>query len=554
MRAPLAPALALLGAACVTGQAVGTAGTWQLPAVTLSAAGGAASNAQVASGPAGVATAVWRRSNGTHFIIQASRYLSGAWSAPVDLSAPGENAYAPQVAVDAAGVATVAWAREDGFNLVVQASRLAGGTWSAPVDVGAGTQPQVAAGPAGTAVVLFEYFDGTDWGVKASHWAGGWTTPDDVSARGPINANVGDVAMDPSGTATAVWQRDDAISGFLRIQAAQLTSGGWSTPVTLSTDGENSTNPTVTVDRSGVATTAWNQGGTGVGTARLQGGSWSAPQNLLPAGTWPHVAAGDGGEVTAVWSGFIGAEHAMQAARFTGGAWSAATGLYPLTTAAGYDPRVAALPAGGAVAMWSRARDGGYVAQASVFSGSSWGEPTDLSAQSPTATLPWVSADATGAATAVWQVSNGVHDVVQAARFIPSSPAPGPTAAAAPALEVLPSRRRLVSGQRMRVGVRVSNSGTAQAQGVVACIRVPSNLVVVRSPGFTRSGREACTAMGAVAAGAQQTRAITLRAVTARRVIRTLAATATADGVAIAPAAPRRVVITPRAPRVRVAG
>ena len=49
-----------------------------------------------------MATAAWRRSNGSHFIIQAARYSGGAWGAPVDLSLPGETAYVPKLAVDAA--------------------------------------------------------------------------------------------------------------------------------------------------------------------------------------------------------------------------------------------------------------------------------------------------------------------------------------------------------------------------------------------------------------------------------------------------------------------
>jgi hypothetical protein len=556
MRAPFLPAIALLATACAAGQVLGSTGTWQQPAVTLSADGAQADSANVASGPAGVATAAWRRSNGSHFIIQAARYSGGAWGAPVDLSLPGETAYVPKLAVDAAGVVTAAWAREDGVVLVVQASRFEGGTWSAPATLGQGTQPSVAAGPAGSAVVLFEQFDGTDWVVRASHRAGGaWTPAVDVSARGPIVASVGDVAMDPSGAATAVWTRNDGPSGQQLVQAARLTGGTWSAPASISPVGQDAYAPAVTVDASGVATTAWSEGVDRIRTARLVGGSWAPSGVLVPRGPFPRLAAGAQGEVTMVWSGDDGPNRATRVAQFSGGAWDAGVNLFPPTTDLSYNPQVAALPSAGAVASWSRGRDAGFLPQAAVLAGGTWSAPVDLGPVTPSVPAPWVSADSSGIATVVWQASNGTHDEIRAARYTPASPAPQPVAAkAALSARLLPSARRLVSGQSMRLGVRIANTGGSAATGVTACVRLPANLIAVRSRGFTRSGQRMCTSLGTVPPGGQITRVVEVRAIAARRVVRTVTATATGDGLSVVRAAPRTVIISPRVSRAPVTG
>jgi hypothetical protein len=71
----------------------------------------------------GAATAAWARSNGSHFIVQASRYSGGVWSAPVDLSVAGQSGFSTQLVVDGANVVTAAWQRSDGSFSIIQASR-----------------------------------------------------------------------------------------------------------------------------------------------------------------------------------------------------------------------------------------------------------------------------------------------------------------------------------------------------------------------------------------------------------------------------------------------
>ncbi|MGZ6662729.1 MAG: hypothetical protein ACXVHL_36000 [Solirubrobacteraceae bacterium] len=94
----------------------------------LSAAGQTANDPQVAVDGQGNAIAVWSRSNGTNDIVQAAaRAAGGTFGAPQDLSAAGQDAHVPQVAVDRRGDAIAVWSRSNGTNYIVQAAARAAG-------------------------------------------------------------------------------------------------------------------------------------------------------------------------------------------------------------------------------------------------------------------------------------------------------------------------------------------------------------------------------------------------------------------------------------------
>ncbi len=102
-------------------------GSWSFPAVNLSAPGQGAEQSQVTMDETGHAIAVWRRSDGSNLIIQAS-YSSDygvSWSSPVDLSAGGQDAEYAQVTMDETGHAVAVWERYDGSNNIIQARTLA---------------------------------------------------------------------------------------------------------------------------------------------------------------------------------------------------------------------------------------------------------------------------------------------------------------------------------------------------------------------------------------------------------------------------------------------
>ncbi|MCW2978480.1 MAG: hypothetical protein JWO14_207 [Solirubrobacterales bacterium] len=299
-------------------------GNWQAP-VDISTIGQNASGPQVAVDPGGDAVAVWELYDGTDHIVQAATSpAGGSWQAPVDLSTIGQNASEPQVAVDPGGDAVAVWKGSDSTNFIVQASTSpAGGSWQAPVDLSAATrnalEPQVAVDPGGDAVAVWERYDGADYIVQAATSAAGgsWQTPVDLSAA-TQNALEPQVAVDPAGDAVAVWERYDGADYI--VQASTSPPGGsWQTPVDLSAAGQDAIEPQVAVDPDGDAVAVWeNETDLNAEAAsRPSGGSWQAPV-AIPGGHdahVPQVAVDPAGDALAVWEGYEGG-HIVQAAAY----------------------------------------------------------------------------------------------------------------------------------------------------------------------------------------------------------------------------------------------
>lgn len=104
--------------------AVQSAGsTWSNP-IDISLSGQDASDPQVKVNSTGKAIAVWKRSDGDNFIVQASEFsvYANHWSEPASLSAPGYDAMTPQLAISNKGHVVVVWQRSDGANSIIQGS------------------------------------------------------------------------------------------------------------------------------------------------------------------------------------------------------------------------------------------------------------------------------------------------------------------------------------------------------------------------------------------------------------------------------------------------
>ncbi len=131
-------------------------------AVNLSAAGQHAYDPQVAAD--GATTVVWIRSNGSNYIVQARTRPAGwpTFTAVGNLSVVGQNAASPQVAVAADGATTAVWRRNNGSNYIVQArTRPAGSsTFAGAVNLSTAEQntdsPQLAVAPDGATTVVWE--------------------------------------------------------------------------------------------------------------------------------------------------------------------------------------------------------------------------------------------------------------------------------------------------------------------------------------------------------------------------------------------------------------
>lgn len=95
-------------------------GNWS-PVVDLTETGQDASNPQTATGIHDSALVVWKRSNGSNFVIQESSAIFGdEWSNPTTLSEDGEDAVNPNVAINASNHASIIWQRSNGTDTIIQ--------------------------------------------------------------------------------------------------------------------------------------------------------------------------------------------------------------------------------------------------------------------------------------------------------------------------------------------------------------------------------------------------------------------------------------------------
>jgi len=159
----------------IQGRRLSAAGAIEGAAVDLSVAGRSAAEPQLAIDPDGVATVAWDRFDGSNFVVQARRIAAGGalLGAATNLSASGRDAADPQVAAAPAGGATVLWSRYDGTNWVVQRRDLAAdgglGTTAGLSAAGRGAGDAVAAwGADGTLAMVWRRFAGAGDVVQAN--------------------------------------------------------------------------------------------------------------------------------------------------------------------------------------------------------------------------------------------------------------------------------------------------------------------------------------------------------------------------------------------------
>ena len=128
--------------------------------------------------------------------------------------------------------------------------------------------------------------------------------------------------MDVSGRATAVWEGNDGSHNIVQ-GSTSLNGAAWSTPVNLSTAGQDANSQQITADGSGLATAVWQRfDGTNdvvQASTSLNGAAWSTPVDLSTAGqgaSLPQITTDGSGFATAVWLEFDGTNDIVQASFF----------------------------------------------------------------------------------------------------------------------------------------------------------------------------------------------------------------------------------------------
>lgn len=365
-------------------------GSWSSP-VEVSDPGEDALGLQVVVNADGDAAAIWAGygSGGESVVRVATRPAGGPWSDPAAISDAERYAVEPEIAIDGEGNLTAAWSESEGhweYGVVEAATRPAGGAWSEPVELSEGSaiSPRVAVDSEGDVTAVWNLLgpnrdDGTIQS-KTRAAGGEWSAEAvDVSGAGGLAADP-EIAIEPDGDATVVWQQQDIpdFSGFHRfVQTARRVDGTWSEPLTISKDDGLAGQADVTVDPEGNATAIWLY----FGTARFlqvrsrgADGSWGQTVNLVtrsgglePSEDNLQVEADPQGNVTALWQAWAAPNIVVRSARRpSGGSWSnpddvSAPGAYSIW------PQMAIDPQGHATVVWSGFQANAHAVRSRVF-------------------------------------------------------------------------------------------------------------------------------------------------------------------------------------------
>jgi hypothetical protein len=200
---------------------------WAPPAVAGSSSGGGVRAATNGSDDSVVA---WVQSNGSRSDLWAAVYSGSATlgSALVesDDTGSGVSVDPPAAAIDAAGTATVAWAQTTSTNTQLYASSRPGGPshpWSTPTAIpgisGSPSHPDMGVDSSGNLVLVA--LDGTFHVVGTHFQASTWSTATNIDANdsGVASGNL-DLAVEPNGTALAVWARAPANGSSSNVYGA----------------------------------------------------------------------------------------------------------------------------------------------------------------------------------------------------------------------------------------------------------------------------------------------------------------------------------------------
>lgn len=305
-------------------------GTPEESTKNLSTTGQDAAAPQVAVAPDGTATVVWKKFDGSHYIVQERRIApDGTREASFHaLSEAKQDAVEPQVGVAADGTATVVWSRFDGSNSIVQERQVGpdgepeATTLNLSASGASAIQPRVAIAPDGIATVVWNRFDGSNWIVQAQRLSAAGLAVGGVlnlSAAGHDAAEP-QLALDEEGAATVVWDRFDG-SNFV-VQAQRLNPAGapLGAVVNLSFGGRDAAEPAVASARDGTATVVWSRFDGSSFTVQRRDfapdGSLSSGEDLSTPGrstSYPAVAWGADETLTLTWTRGSGSADVVQA-------------------------------------------------------------------------------------------------------------------------------------------------------------------------------------------------------------------------------------------------
>ena len=391
----------------------------------------------VAADSSGNAIVMWSQNMGNRETLWANQFTplgGGRWAGPTELAnGPYDTYGGADIAFDGSGNAMAVYTQWDsGSGYTIFARRyFSGCCWSQPTKIDNTAYswaylPYVAMNAGGTAFAVWTEWDGR-WSIYANRFAGGaWGNEVRIETNaGGRDASTGDIAVDPSGNAMAIWTENDGIRDNVAVNR-YIAGTGWAGPVLIDGTPYDAGGPHVALDGTGNGNAVWHQWDGSSWTiyaARFTtGGGWAPPVVIDSSSAfgsgWPAIATNPAGTMFAVWQQYDGSYNSEYANRFSGGAWApSATLLETLPGDVGWQD-VTVDTAGNAYAVWSQLLPTGKAYAARFNAGTStWGPAGRLDSASGQPYETRAAIDGSGNAFAVWRQNDGTRDSIYADRY-----------------------------------------------------------------------------------------------------------------------------------------
>ena len=389
-----------LGLFCFLGMGYCSEINWS-PPYDLSEEDESSDECKIAMNENDQAIALWRRYNGSEYVIQTS-YSSdggGSWSSPYDLSAAGGQARSGQIAINEKGEAIAVWVRDNGNDYVVQETHSFNGgmSWSPVIDLSVvvptleARSPQIALDENSNAIAVWLRSNGTYDIIREKHSSDAglnWSSVQDLSLGGPPGGDAVDpeIAFNNNNEAIVVWWRNDGTNEFIQESHSPDAGVNWSLPTELSDAGFDAYLAGIAMNEAGEAVAIWRRSNGAYNIIQEShspdaGVNWSGANDLSlggpPGGNAdrPKIAINDNALALAIWYRNDGSNEIIQEVHSldAGDNWTAAQNL----TETGQDgrfPQIQLTNNNEALAVWYRS-DGSHTrsqSSHSVNGGTSW--------------------------------------------------------------------------------------------------------------------------------------------------------------------------------------
>lgn len=239
----------------------------------------------------------------------------------------------------------------------------------------------------------------TSIGIAADPWP---NPPATISTPGQ-NGSDPQIAVDPNGNIVALWIENGV------VMSNWATVGGSWSPIIFPVSNAGAESPQLQIDLNGTATALWIENGVVYAASMVLQGGWSSPTAVSGSGaSSPSLSIDASGNLVAVWEegGMIQSSTCL-----VGGSFSDTPDtLYP---SGGSSPQVAIGNNGSVIAVWEVVIGETSSVYAAIKSlTSSWATATLISATGVNAIYPQVAIDPQGNGSVVWFTypQSGVQD------------------------------------------------------------------------------------------------------------------------------------------------